>query len=594
MTSFTTVSSGGYEYVSAGGTAISATVSNGGYEYVVGGTASFTMVSGGGYEYVSAGGTTTFTTVSGFENVASGGVTISTMVDNGGSEDVNSGGTASFTTVSGGGTQNIVAGTAISTTVNGGGSEDLYVSAIAISTTVNSGGFEYVSAGGAASDTMVSNGGSVVVISGTTISTTVDSGGTEYLDAGGSASFTMLSSGGMIDVTFLSYTTGGSASVNTSGVLTVSVGSETYTQQLSPAYAGQHFQLSQDAGSGTLVTAETAPCFLPGTLILTDRGEVAVEKLQTGDIIITSRGRQRRLSWVGRGRVLATRGERSAATPVIVRKGALSNNVPHHDLHITKGHSLYLDGALIPVECLVNHRSIVWDDRAQEVTVYHLELDAHDVLLANGVPAESYRDDGNRWLFQNANTGWDLSPKPPCASVLTGGNLVDAVWWRLLERSGPRAKVPITDDPDLHLMVDGRRLDATERAGNALVFVFPDRPEAVRIVSRAAVPQELGFARDPRSLGVALRRVVVRQGTKFCVTEADDPKLVQGFHTFELDNNFIWTDGDAALPIALLAGFSGPVEIVLIVACTTRYIEDGVRRIAPALDGSFTATQAAA
>jgi hypothetical protein len=210
------------------------------------------------------------------------------------------------------------------------------------------------------------------------------------------------------------------------------------------------------------------------------------------------------------------------------------------------------------------------------------------------VPAESYRDDGNRWLFQNANTGWDLSPKPPCASVLTGGNLVDAVWWRLLERSGPRAKVPITDDPDLHLMVDGRRLDATERAGNALVFVFPDRPEAVRIVSRAAVPQELGFARDPRSLGVALRRVVVRQGTRFCVTEADDPKLVQGFHTFELDNNFIWTDGDAALPIALLAGFSGPVEIVLIVACTTRYIEDGVRRIAPALDGSFTATQAAA
>ena len=50
------------------------------------------------------------------------------------------------------------------------------------------------------------------------------------------------------------------------------------------------------------------------------------------------------------------------------------------------------------------------------------------MLLANGAPVESYRDDGNRWLFQNTNTGWDLPPKPPCAPVLTGGPTVDAVW----------------------------------------------------------------------------------------------------------------------------------------------------------------------
>jgi hypothetical protein len=279
---------------------------------------------------------------------------------------------------------------------------------------------------------------------------------------------------------------------------------------------------------------------------------------------------------------------------VIVRKGALADNVPHHDLHITKGHSLYLDGVLIPVEFLVNHRSILWDDRAQEVTVYHLELESHDVLLANGAPVESYRDDGNRWLFQNANTGWDQPPKSPCAPVLTGGKLVDAVWRRLLDRSGPRTEAPMTDDPDLHLIVDGRRLDATERARAALVFSLPNRPDAVRIVSRAAVPQELGLARDPRSLGVALRRLVVRQGTRFRVTEADDPRLVQGFHAFEAADGFVWTDGDAALPMALLAGFSGPVEIVLVVRGTTHYIEDGVRQVAAGLGGGFAATQSAA
>ena len=66
-------------------------------------------------------------------------------------------------------------------------------------------------------------------------------------------------------------------------------------------------------------------------------------------------------------------GSRNAATPVIVRRGALADNVPNRDLYLTKGHSLHLNGSLIPVEFLVNHRSIVWDDRAQEVEIYHIE-----------------------------------------------------------------------------------------------------------------------------------------------------------------------------------------------------------------------------
>ncbi len=62
----------------------------------------------------------------------------------------------------------------------------------------------------------------------------------------------------------------------------------------------------------------------------------------------------------------------------------------------------------------------------------------HDLLLANGAPAESYRDDGNRWLFRNGNGGKGLPPQEPCAAVLTGGPVVDAVWRRLLDRTGPR------------------------------------------------------------------------------------------------------------------------------------------------------------
>ena len=133
-----------------------------------------------------------------------------------------------------------------------------------------------------------------------------------------------------------------------------------------------------------------------------------VERLRVGDLVLTHTGQARPVLWVGTGRrCWRPAAAACAATPVIVRKGAIAPNVPSRDLHVTKAHSLYFDGVLVPVEFLVNHRTIRWDDHARGVTLYHIELETHDVLLANGAPAESYRDDGNRWLFQNGNTGWD-------------------------------------------------------------------------------------------------------------------------------------------------------------------------------------------
>jgi len=260
---------------------------------------------------------------------------------------------------------------------------------------------------------------------------------------------------------------------------------------------------------------------------------------------------------------------------VIVRKGALGANVPHTDLFVTKGHSLFVDGVLIPVEFLVNHRSVLWDDRAQEVVVYHVELETHDVLLANGAAAESYRDDGNRWLFANANAGWGAVAKVPCAAVLTGGEVVDAVWRRLLDRAGVRPSVPLTEDADVHLMVDGVRVDPMHRTGDVLVFALRSPPDELRIVSRAAVPQELGLARDPRLLGVALRRVVVRAGSRFRTLRAGDPTLTEGFHAFEADAGVRWTDGDAVVPQDAFAGFAGPCEVIVHLGGTAAYIDDG-------------------
>ena len=313
-------------------------------------------------------------------------------------------------------------------------------------------------------------------------------------------------------------------------------------------------------------------CYLPDTQIATPSGEVSVQNLAVGDRVMTHRGSVASVVWIGRGKALATRGRRCPTTPIIIRKGAISDNVPNRDLRITKGHALYFDNVLIPVEFLVNHRSIAWDDRAQEVTVYHVELATHDVLMANGAPAESYRDDGNRWLFHNHNTGWHLPPKLPCAPVLTGGPIVDAVWKRLLDRSGARPFLPLTDDPDLHLLVDGRRLDGRAFPNGVHAFRVPGRPhDDVRIVSRGGAQDELGLARDPRMLGVALQRIILWWGRHPTVIEADNPLLSQGFHAYEPANRFRWTNGNAVLPVALFERPGCITGFDLKVASTTWY-----------------------
>ena len=127
------------------------------------------------------------------------------------------------------------------------------------------------------------------------------------------------------------------------------------------------------ANGGTATTFDIGVCFLAGTNILTDHGEKRVEHLAVGDLVKTASDEIRPIAWIGKGSVVTTRGRRTAATPVIVRKGALADNVPAADLHIAKAHSLFIDGVLIPVELLINHRSILWDYHARKVTIYHIE-----------------------------------------------------------------------------------------------------------------------------------------------------------------------------------------------------------------------------
>jgi len=195
----------------------------------------------------------------------------------------------------------------------------------------------------------------------------------------------------IIDLTQIG-TDGTIANNNTIGhTVTVSGSHGSVVLQLD-ASDGTGFATMSDGASGTDLLI---PCFCRSTRILTERGEVPVEDLAVGDRVTTVSGIMRPIVWIGVGRDLVTC-RNSLARPIIVRRGALADDVPRRDLYLTHGHALYVDGVLIPVENLVNHRSILWDRAARVVEYYHIELAGHEVVFADGAPAETYHDDGNR------------------------------------------------------------------------------------------------------------------------------------------------------------------------------------------------------
>jgi hypothetical protein len=135
-------------------------------------------------------------------------------------------------------------------------------------------------------------------------------------------------------------------------------------------------------------------CFLKGTLIDTPDGPKKIEELSIGDLVTTHRGEARPIQFVSVYSYRKSDPSREWVTdvrPVRVRKSAISDNVPNRDLYVTRGHSLYLDGVLIPVHNLINGSTIVVDPAGHlsVLDYFHLKLESHDVVLAEGAPCET-------------------------------------------------------------------------------------------------------------------------------------------------------------------------------------------------------------
>ncbi|MFU8835015.1 MAG: Hint domain-containing protein [Roseovarius sp.] len=144
------------------------------------------------------------------------------------------------------------------------------------------------------------------------------------------------------------------------------------------------------------------PCFTPGTLIATPRGEVPVEHLREGDRVITRDNGMQEIRWIG-ARSLDAGDLMAAPTlrPVLIRAGALGNGLPERDMLVSPQHRLLLTSERAALyfgerEVLAAARHLtgmagIDEVQASGVTYVHFLCDRHEVVLSDGAWTESFQ-----------------------------------------------------------------------------------------------------------------------------------------------------------------------------------------------------------
>ncbi len=214
---------------------------------------------------------------------------------------------------------------------------------------------------------------------------------------------------GVSVVTITSLSAGGQTFTATYEGLTVETGEPVFTITDSPGgvFDGATAVLSaSDLDTQTFTTnpVDFTVCFAAGTLIATPAGETAVEELRIGDPILTADGRTVPVKWIGRQTVQKFFTPADSFAPVRITAGALGDGLPHTDLRVTACHGLVIDGVLINAGAMVNGTTILRERKAElpdRMTYWHVETEDHDVIVANGAPAETFISKASRERFDN-------------------------------------------------------------------------------------------------------------------------------------------------------------------------------------------------
>ena len=150
----------------------------------------------------------------------------------------------------------------------------------------------------------------------------------------------------------------------------------------------------------------------------------------------------RSIKWIGwrsyAGRFLAANPQ---VQPIRFQVGSLGDGLPGRGLLVSPEHAMFLNGVLVPARCLVNGMTIFQERNLEQVRYFHVELESHDIIFAEGAPSESYLDDDSRGMFNNVSEYAALYPDAPqpggfCAPRVTDGYQLEAIRLRLAEVAG--------------------------------------------------------------------------------------------------------------------------------------------------------------
>ncbi|MEO8716144.1 MAG: Hint domain-containing protein [Acetobacteraceae bacterium] len=326
--------------------------------------------------------------------------------------------------------------------------------------------------------------------------------------------------------------------------------------------------IDQNQSYGFIDETSALACFASDTTIATKRGDIAVQNLVLGDriVVVTVGGHATaEVVWIGHRTIDLERQRYGALlAPIRIRAGAIADGVPARDVYLSPDHAIFAEARLIPIKLLVNNGSIAPDRNRRIVTYFHVELASHAILLADGLPCESYLDTGNRAAFANHSMP-DLYPdfgpkgdwpRRAAAPLIIEPELVKPVWDRLAVRSaglGLGRFVPTEDAPDRlpRLGVDGSVIVPLRIGSGVFFFGLPVGCRSVRLISRSFTPAaNRPWEDDRRRLGLCVSRLTLRTPDGPRAVPLDHPGLATGWWSPEgCGPRCRWTDGDAEVPV---------------------------------------------
>ncbi|PRY75035.1 Hint domain-containing protein [Yoonia maritima] len=157
----------------------------------------------------------------------------------------------------------------------------------------------------------------------------------------------------------------------------------------------------QNTGGGFNVETQNIVCFARGTKISSCEGAIEIEKLRVGQKIVTLAAGAAKIRWIGV--IKLSRADLAAnpkLRPVRIRAGALGKELPKQDLLVSRQHRILfsskvaermfgLRDVLIPAVRLTNLPDIFIDETIDSISYYHILCDDHQVVFAEGAPAET-------------------------------------------------------------------------------------------------------------------------------------------------------------------------------------------------------------